>query len=236
MFLLNFNPILIAAAVIPAIVLMKYIYNKDKLEHEPSGLLRSLLLYGVISTLLAGVLEIIGSAILALFFEEGSLFYNVLMFFGVVGFAEEGSKYLVLKKRTWNEPAFNCTFDGVVYSVFVSLGFALWENISYVASYGFATAVVRAVTAIPGHASFGVFMGAYYGAAKYLEKQGKTEESKKMLKTAVVLPALIHGLYDFIATDTSDLSGIIFLVFIVMLFVSARNTVDKLSSGDQYMS
>ncbi len=235
MFLLNFHPILIAAAVIPAIVLLKYIYNKDKLEHEPSGLLRSLVLYGAISTAIAAVLEVVGSAILSMFFEEGSLAYNLVMFFCIVGFAEEGAKYLVMKKRTWNEPAFNCTFDGVVYATYVSLGFALWENISYVISFGFATAVVRAITAVPGHACFGVFMGAYYGAAKYMEKQGNAEESKKLRRLAVILPALIHGLYDFIATDTSEMASLIFLVFIVMLFVSAKNTVNKLSAEDKYI-
>ena len=67
------------------------------------------------------------------------------MYFVVVAISEEGFKYVLLKKRTWKSREFNCEFDGVVYAVFVSLGFALWENIFYVLSYGFATAVARLV-------------------------------------------------------------------------------------------
>lgn len=92
---------------------------------------------------------------------QSSTAYNVLLYFVVVALSEEGFKYLLLKKRTWYSSEFNCQFDGVVYAVFVALGFALWENISYVLMYGLGTAAVRAVTAVPGHACFGVFMGRF---------------------------------------------------------------------------
>ena len=48
--------------------------------------------------------------------------YQILLYFGVVACSEEGAKYFMLKRRTWNSPEFNCQFDGVVYGVFVSLG------------------------------------------------------------------------------------------------------------------
>ena len=99
--------------------------------------------------------------------------YNAIMYFGIVAFSEEGAKYFLLRRRSWHSAAFNCQFDGVVYAVFVALGFALWENISYVLMYGLSTALVRAVTAVPGHACFGVFMGVWYGLAKRLTAQGK---------------------------------------------------------------
>ena len=236
MFLFYFNPFLIIAALLPAALLLRYIYNKDKLEHEPAGLLRSLLLYGVISTALAAFIELIGSALIELFFEENSLPYNILMYFGVVAFAEEGSKYFLLRKQSWDRQEFNCTFDGVVYAVFLSLGFAAWENISYVAAYGLPTALVRAFTAVPGHACFGVFMGAYYGAAKLAERSGNHEKSLSLRRMAVIIPAFLHGLYDFIATDsTSDFSGLVFFAFIIIMFISARKTVDALSERDSYM-
>ena len=44
------NPILIAAAVIPAIFLLVHVYRADKLEKEPAPLLISLVLYGVLSS------------------------------------------------------------------------------------------------------------------------------------------------------------------------------------------
>ena len=174
------NPILIAAAVIPAVFLLVHVYRADKLEKEPAPLLISLVLYGIAATFIALLLERFGSWLLGRYFPENSTPYNVLMYFGIVAFSEEGAKYF-LKRRTWNSAAFNCQFDGVVYAVFVSLGFALWENISYVLMYGLSTALVRAVTAVPGHACFGVFMGVWYGLAKRLHGQGKDGASKLAL-------------------------------------------------------
>ena len=152
--------------MLPAVFLLVKVYRADRLEREPPMLLVSLVLYGILATGLALLTERLGTFLLDIFVRQDTVLYNVLLYFVVVAFSEEGFKYLLLKRRTWNSPAFNCQFDGVVYATFVSLGFALWENIGYVIRYGFSTAVVRAVTAIPGHACFGVFMGAWYGLAK----------------------------------------------------------------------
>ena len=203
MFLFYTNPILIAAAVLPAIFLLVHVYRADKLEKEPAPLLISLVLYGIAATFIALVLERAGSFLLGLWFEEGSVAYNAIMYFGIVAFSEEGAKYFLLRRRTWHSAAFNCQFDGVVYAVFVALGFALWENISYVLMYGLSTALVRAVTAVPGHACFGVFMGVWYGLAKRLHGQGRDGASKLCRVLALLLPALLHGCYDFIASIES---------------------------------
>ncbi len=161
MFLFYVNPILIAAAVIPAIVLLRFVYKEDRLDKESPGLLLSLVIFGILSTFAAIVTEQIGEAILGILLPQSSTAYNVLLYFVVVALSEEGFKYLLLKKRTWYSSEFNCQFDGIVYAVFVALGFALRENISYVLMYGLGTAAIRAVTAVPGHACFGVFMGAF---------------------------------------------------------------------------
>lgn len=136
MFLFYVNPILIAAAVIPAIVLLRFVYKEDRLDKESPGLLLSLVIFGILSTFAAIVTEQIGEAILGILLPQSSTAYNVLLYFVVVALSEEGFKYLLLKKRTWYSSEFNCQFDGVVYAVFVALGFALWENISYVLMYG----------------------------------------------------------------------------------------------------
>ena len=158
MFLFYVNPILIAAAVIPAIVLLRFVYKEDRLDKESPGLLLSLVIFGILSTFAAIVTEQIGETVLTLLLPQNSTAYNALLYFIVVALSEEGFKYLLLKKRTWYSGEFNCQFDGIVYAVFVALGFALWENISYVLMYGLGTAAIRAVTAVPGHACFGVFM------------------------------------------------------------------------------
>ena len=187
MLLLNPLTILVAAAVIPAVILLFEIYKYDRLEKESGGLLRSLVLKGIFATALAVVTERIGIAILGRMFPDDSFIYYVILMYVVVGLSEEGFKYLLLRMTTWNSPEFNCRFDGVVYAVFVSLGFALWENISYVFTYGLGTALVRAITAVPGHAIDGVFMGYYYGMARQAWGRGKKgEEIKNMLLAFIV--------------------------------------------------
>ena len=127
-----YNWILIAAAVIPAIVLMITVYRSDRLEKESGSLLRGLISLGILATLAALLAERIGGWILDAVADENTVIYNVILYFVIVAYAEEGAKYTALWLRTWKSPEFNCQYDGVVYAVFVSMGFALWENISYV--------------------------------------------------------------------------------------------------------
>ena len=224
--------ILIAAAVVPAVFLMVKVYQADRLEKEPIGMLIGLLFLGIISTSLAGITEELGSIALANLFPNGGLISDALLYFIVVALSEEGFKYLLLKVRTWKSPHFNCQFDGVVYAVFVSLGFALWENIAYVLRFGFGTAVARAVTAVPGHACFGVFMGVWYGVAKRYELAGYMEESAHARKMALWIPILLHGVYDFTASMQNDIMSIIFLIFVGWMFRTALKLVRKVSAED----
>ena len=230
------NPILIAAAVIPAIVLLAYVYRADRLEPEPPGLLWSLVWQGIIATALAVFTERLGMTLLDRWCPAGSVLYNVLLYFVVVAVSEEAFKYLLLRRRTWNSPAFNCQFDGVVYAVFVSLGFALWENIDYVVMYGLGTALVRAITAVPGHACFGVFMGAFYGMARRYENYGFSRASKNCRRLAVLVPTVLHGIYDFIATSETTSAQWGFLAFVAVLFLITSRMVKKLSDRDAYIA
>lgn len=230
------NPVLTAAAVIPAIILLVKVYRADRLEKEPVALIVSLVGFGIMATLVALVCEQLGERILTSFFPEGSMGYNIIMYFGIVAFSEEGAKYLLLKRRTWYSPEFNCQFDGVVYGVSVSLGFALWENLGYTAMYGMSTALLRAVTAVPGHACFGVFMGVWYGLAKRLHGQGRGSASKLCRVLALLLPAFLHGCYDFIATMESMHYGWLFVGFVAILFLIAFLLVKRQSKHDRYIN
>ena len=174
-------------------------------------------------------------AILDNVFEYENTLYNIFLYFGVVAFAEEGAKYVLLKRRTWRNPEFNCQFDGVVYGVFVSLGFALWENIGYVAMFGLSTAAIRAVTAVPGHACFGVFMGVWYGMAKRREGAGDFAGAKRMRTRALLIPALLHGFYDFAASSEKGSMNLVFFGFVILMFITAYRLVKHVSANDVYI-
>ena len=229
------NPILIAAAIIPAVILFIQVYRSDKWEKEPIGLLVSLALLGILATMFAMLTERAGIYILSRFMDSGSLAYQAVFCFGVVALSEEGFKYLMLRRRTWRSPAFNYQFDGIVYSAFVSLGFALWENISYVLHYGLGTALLRAVTAVPGHACFGVFMGAWYGLAKRYDSRRQPGKSRACRILALLSAALLHGCYDFSASFQQTSYGWIFAVFVLLLFLAAFLLVRKASRNDRYV-
>ncbi len=225
--------IMIVAAVLPAVVLLIYVYRKDVTEKEPGSLLVTLLLLGALSTVFASITEVLGQYVLDSINFESETLKNAILYFIVVALSEEGFKYLLLRRRTWKEPHFNCTFDGVVYAVFVSLGFAIIENIKYVFAYGLGTALIRAVTAIPGHACFGVFMGVYYGLAKrhQLDSDGGTA-CKRYGIAALVVPVLLHGLYDFTAT-TAQVG--IFFAIIIAIMIAAVKAVNTASRNDSYV-
>lgn len=106
---------------------------------------------------------------------------------------EEFFKFLVLALFCARSVEFDEPMDGIVYGAIASLGFATFENIIYVLDGGLSLAIARGFTAVPGHASFGVIMGYFYGRAYF----SRTESSKTALfLLAYGLPTLLHGLYD----------------------------------------
>ena len=225
---------MIFAAIIPAAVLMYIVYKADKIEKEPAGLLVKLFLFGVLSTLSALVLEIVGQLVLTIFFYPDSLIYNALLMFCVVALSEEAGKYVVVKKVAWKDPAFNYTFDGVVYAVFSSLGFAALENLMYVSNSSWITAVMRGVLAVPGHAIDAVFMGSFFGAAKRCEAIGDKKGMKFNLFKALAVPVLIHGFYDFCLSieEIFPYAIFIFVAFEIFITIYAIIKVKRLSASD----
>lgn len=233
---LTYNVFLIAAAIVPAVFLMVRVYRADRLERENPIQLGRLVIAGVLSALIAMFSERILSWLLDLFLAENTLAYNLILYFFIVAVSEEGAKLFMLRSRSWELPVFNCQFDGVVYAVFVSLGFALWENISYVMHFGFSTALVRAVTAIPGHACFGVFMGVFYGLARKYQNFQRPDLSRLFRVLSLLIPVLLHGAYDYIATMQADSGSWIFIGFVTVLFVVSYILVGKMSERDQYIA
>lgn len=225
--------IYVLAAVFPALFLMRYIYHKDTMEREPPELLKGLVLKGISAALAALVLEMIGVRLLSVFFKAGSRGYIIALAFFVVAAAEEGAKFFFLKRRTWHDPNFNYRFDGIVYAVFVSLGFAAFENIRYVMSYGLTVALPRAVLAIPGHMGFAVFMGAFYGRAKLYERYGNKRKENGNLWAGYLVAVLLHGFYNACLMMGTALSTALFVIFVVVMYIVVILLIKKESAYDR---
>lgn len=225
--------IYLLAALLPALFLMRYIYRKDTIEKEPKGMLTGLVFLGVAAAVVAVILEMLGTSVLSQFLEEGDPAYTIVMAFLVVAAVEEGAKFLFLYWRTWRDPNFNYRFDGIVYAVFVSLGFAAFENISYVMGYGLTTAVARALLAIPAHMGFAVFMGYFYARAKLCSDLGKPGGKRSNLWAAYLIAVLLHGFYDACALLGTLFSTLLFLAFVVAMYIIVIRFVKKESREDE---
>lgn len=231
---------LFALALIPVVGLLLFIYFKDKKEKEPKGLLIGLFFAGLGSVIPAIILEAIGELILEAAIPYESALKGVLLAMIIVGPAEELGKYAVLRLITWKNRHFDYSYDAIVYAVFVSLGFAAIENIGYVFSGGLSVALMRMFTAIPGHTSFAVFMGYFYSKAKYASITNNVSDYKKYNALSMILPIIIHGLYDAIvmgglAIEAEIVVGLAFLlwiVYVIALFIVSFIMVIKASKND----
>tara|TARA_B100000963_G_C22638253_1_gene678807 strand:- start:5712 stop:6362 length:651 start_codon:yes stop_codon:yes gene_type:complete len=194
-------------AVAPPLLIAYYIYQKDKYEKEPRGL--------IVKSFLFGCLTVIPVLILETIFNE-NLFSSLFLYMLLgVALVEEGVKFFFLKKYLFNHKEFNEPLDGIVYAVMISLGFATVENLFYVFNYAgdqeTEVAIIRMFSAIPLHAACGVIMGYFVGLAKF------SKESKNYLFKGLLAAVIIHGLYNYFIFlgDASSLSFICLIIAII---------------------
>ena len=123
----------------------------------------------------------------------------------------------------------------MVYGVSAALGFAILENIMYVAQYGIATAITRAVLAVPLHAFCGVFMGVFYSYSKKASILGMNGTSARFTLLALLVPMMIHGFYDTCAfMGNNSTFTVILLIFVAFLYFVSISTIRKLSAEDRH--
>lgn len=182
---------LILCAVAPVLTIIIYIYFHDKYEKEPVGLLIANFLFGaIVSIIIVTVLYLITGRFIPIT-DEYSIWQQFIQAFVVVALSEEFSKYVIVKYFAQPKKAFNEPYDGIIYAVMVSMGFACTENIMYVLQGGYEIAILRAFTAVPAHATFGVLMGYFMGLAKF------SNNRIKLNMAGLFLAVLFHGAYDF---------------------------------------
>ncbi|WP_339753199.1 PrsW family glutamic-type intramembrane protease [uncultured Winogradskyella sp.] len=178
-------------AVAPVMAIILYIYVQDKYDKEPKGLLVLNFLFGsIVSIIIVSVLYLFTGRLLPIT-NEFSIWQQFIQAFFVVALAEEFSKYVIVKYFAQPRKAFNEPYDGIMYAVMVSMGFACTENILYVLESGYETAILRAFTAVPAHATFGILMGYYMGKAKFAKNRFRLNMA------GLFLAVLFHGAYDF---------------------------------------
>ncbi len=224
--------IILIASLAPVIILMTYIYKKDRFQKEPFPLLMKAFLGGI----LAAALDVL--LIKFLHLEQLGNFSNPLpsalyQAFCLAAMPEELSKLVFLYLFIWKSQYFDEYYDGIEYAAFVGLGFAGLENILYVAQGGMGVAVSRALFAVPAHFFFAIIMGYFFAFAKF-----RPWKKSYYLVLAFICPAILHGIYDFVlmyagliqSTDTvtAGLLSLLFYAFFIFIWKLAKHRIEHM--------
>lgn len=205
--------VLLALSIAPGIAICVFIYVKDKENKEPVWLLLLSFVAGMLSTIPAVIAQ--SASGISLESLAGKSYQQVALFaFGVVAVSEELSKFLMVRYIAYPRQAFDDPFDGIVYAVMVSMGFATLENIGYVMQHGFATGIFRMFISVPAHATFGILMGYFLGLAKF-----NPSYKNLYILLAVFFPVLFHGAFDyflFIGNNLLHFAGALVSFFIAI--------------------
>lgn len=195
---------ILSAGIAPGLALLSYFYLKDEYESEPISVVLRTFMFGALLVFpIMFIQHVLHSEhIIKSGFIEAFLSSSLL---------EEFFKWFILFYAIYQHVELDEPFDGIVYGVAVSLGFATIENIFYLIANGIEHAMARALLPVSSHALFGVIMGFYLGKAKFTE--GK---KAKWVIISLLLPFILHGFYDYILISQENWLYIIlpFMIFL----------------------
>jgi RsiW-degrading membrane proteinase PrsW (M82 family) len=206
---------LLVIALTPVLALGLAAYFTDRFDREPLYLLGKVFLFGALS-------------VIPIFFVEkllmslnifGGLPGAAFTAFIVAGLTEEFFKRAVVLKVVYRHPAFDEKLDGIIYAVFAALGFAMVENVMYVAvsfSANEYVGIARGLFSVPTHALLAVTMGYYLSLAKF-SYNGNIERS--YLRKSLTVPVILHGIFDFILMADIPILFVLFIPYVIYLWV-----------------
>lgn len=219
--------IIVWLAVLPSIIIALIINKADRVEKEPKKELFKAFILGIIAVVLTLFISFFIS-IKSYNMEINNLFSIFIYSFIGISLIEEFSKWICACLFLKNNKNFNYLFDGIVYTTFISLGFATIENILYALSTGLSTIIIRSVTTVPAHAFFGISSGYFLSLAKKENINNNKSNEKKYLYLSLFIPFLLHGFYDFCLLSQNYFFLIIYLIFVVSLYSFSIYNVKKM--------
>ncbi|MBA9027227.1 MULTISPECIES: glutamic-type intramembrane protease PrsW [Bacillaceae] len=178
--------VILTAGIAPGLALLCYFYLKDQYDSEPVSAVLKTFLYGVSLVLPIMFLQYVLQTENVFTSQFGEAFLKASLL-------EEFIKWFFLLYIIYPFAVFDEPYDGIVYGVSVSLGFATMENILYLIANGVEHALGRAILPVSSHALFGVIMGYYLGKAKF-----SNTHKKLFLFLSLSVTVFLHGMYDFI--------------------------------------
>ncbi len=227
------NDYLTYMAILPVILLLLFIYKRDT-HKEPKKLLRKTFIFGCLTVIPVIIVELIFEVVFKIYGDDTQIMKFASIFIGVA-LVEELFKWLVVRFIPYKDTEFDEKYDGIVYAVFSSLGFAVIENLLYCLNSNISVAILRALTAVPGHACDAVVMGYFLGLAKYYAINENKKLENKNLFFAILFPVITHTIYDYLLTAGIPLLSIIWLIFVIVFTIICFILVIKSSKSNIYL-
>lgn len=225
--------IIFALCIIPSLLILLYVYSKDIVEKEPIKLLVLLFIGGIIASLISTFISVIFKYYIPFLSFDYSkmntwqLIFKVLV---IIALTEELSKWLIYYITVWKNKNNNYFYDSIVYAVFISLGFATYENIIYANAYisqGFIPVLLRGIISVPSHAVFGIFMGYFLASARKESMKKRRNKTHKYLLLSIIIPTSLHFIYDLLLTNKNTYTFMIFSSFIIIIYIISFLLLNK---------
>ena len=192
--------VLLFLSVLPAALLILFIYRQKKKKKEPFKSLCKVFFGGMLAVVFTIVtVRIIDYTIGLIPYLNQTVFYDSFI---TAGIPEELCKFLIFMIFIWNDKNFDEYFDGIVYASFISLGFATVENIMYVMPGGIGTGIVRALISVPAHFLFGVILGYFLSLAKF-----NSDKKGRYIIIGLLIAMAAHGLFDWLLMFSDRIGG-----------------------------
>ena len=214
-----YDLVLVSLSIFPGFLIMSVIYNLDVQNKEPLWLLAIAFILGAVNLHLdINILEYLLSSK-----DVQNNFLSTGIEALTVSTTEETLKFLVVMLIIYPNKYFDEPFDGIVYSVFVGMGFATAENLTFVLQGSASLALMRMISAVPAHFVFAVIMGYYLGKAKSNKKAQLI-----FIVLAILIPIIFHALYDyFLFIDFIPGLWIGGIVTLIIALYIAKNSIQE---------
>ncbi|ACB61262.1 MULTISPECIES: glutamic-type intramembrane protease PrsW [Exiguobacterium] len=195
---------IVFSGIAPGIALLTYFYLRHEHESEPVGYILRSFIFGILLVFPLMFVEYIIQS------EFGGLESIQLVRSAVT---EEFAKWFVVFYTVYIHQRFNDYYDGIIYAVACSLGFATLENILYLMVNGTVEHMVfRALLPVSGHALFAVIMGFFMGKAKF------STHPYRWLALSIFVPMIVHTIFNLLILENGGIS-VVPILFMIGLWI-----------------
>ena len=225
--------IILFLSFFPILLISIFIYTKDK-NKEPIRLLLTFFILGILSCFITLFLSKVFAKFLPFMrMNKQEMSFIDIFLYSFIGIAllEEICKWVIAFYKGYKNKEFEETYDIIIYSVFIALGFSFCENCFYIINNDIQilSILLRGLSSVPGHVCDGIFMGYYLSMARQFKYQDNKKLEMQNIALSILIPTILHGIYDFCIISNSKILIITFLAFIIFIYIISIKKLKMLS-------